>query len=226
MSSTKGFLNLFARSPISPLQAHMQEVNACVQLLIEFINATQANDWEQATAVRQQINATEEKADQLKMDFRSHLPANLLLPVPRLDLLQLVETQDKIANIAKDISGIMLGRKMNTPAKMHPFFLEYLTTSCEASEQAKLAIDGLDILLESGFKGKAATLVDNMIAKLNAIEKKSDDQQIQVRRELFAMEQELSPVDVMFIYKIIHWIGDLADTAQHMGSRLKMMVAT
>jgi uncharacterized protein len=222
---TEGLLKLFARSPISPLQAHMQEVNACVQLLINFFNASQQNDWELATNIRYKINEIEEKADQLKMDFRAHLPASLLLPVPRLDLLQLVETQDKIANIAKDISGIILGRKMYIPEQLQTQFLTYLTTSCAASEQAKQAIDDLDVLLESGFKGKAVSLVDEMITKLNRIEKESDNQQIEVRQKLFSLESEMSPVDVMFIYKIIHWVGDLADTAQHVGSRLKMMVA-
>lgn len=223
---TEGLLKLFARSPISPLQAHMQEVNACVQLLIEFFDASQKQQWDTALELRKKINETEERADQLKMDFRAHLPANLLLPVPRLDLLQLVETQDKIANIAKDISGIIIGRKMTIPTSMGPLFVEYLGKSYAASEQAKLAIDDLDILLESGFKGKAVALVDDMIQKLNDLEKQSDNLQVEVRQRLFALENDISPIDVMFLYKIIHWVGDLSDTAQHIGSRLKMMVAS
>ena len=107
------FLNLFARSPISPLQAHMNEVDNCVQLLPEFFSAVYSKNWERVNQVRESINEYEEKADQLKMDFRAKLPVHLLLPVPRLDLLQLIETQDRMANLTKDISGIVLGRKMS-----------------------------------------------------------------------------------------------------------------
>jgi hypothetical protein len=49
--------------------------------------------------------------------------------------------------------------------------------------------------------------------------------QIQVRRQLFAIELELNPIDVMFLYKIIEWVGDLADLAERVGSRLELMLA-
>ena len=38
------------------------------------------------------------------------------------------------------------------------------------------------------------------------------------------MEKELSPVDVMFLYKIVEWVGDLADHAEGAGSRLEIML--
>ena len=64
-----------------------------------------------------------------------------------------------------------------------------------------------------------------MISELNKLEKENDDLQIRVRQALFAIESELSPVDVIFLYKIITWVGDIADSAQNIGSKLKMMVA-
>ncbi|HBP75141.1 MAG TPA: phosphate transport regulator, partial [Alcanivorax sp.] len=36
---------------------------------------------------------------------------------------------------------------------------------------------------------------------------------------------ELPPVDVIFLYKIIEWIGDLADRAQKVGGRLQLLLA-
>ncbi len=225
MSTGDAFLKLFSRSPIGPIQAHMQEANQCAQLLPSFIEAANQQDWTLATSLREDINTSEEKADQLKIDLRSHLPAKLLLPIPRMDLLQLISTQDKIANLTKDISGIMIGRKMVIPTQLASDFSAYVKNSCAASEQAKCAIDDLDVLLESGFKGKAADLIDSMISELNKLEKENDDLQIRVRQALFAIENELSPVDVVFLYKIITWVGDIADSAQNIGSKLKMMVA-
>ena len=63
-----------------------------------------------------------------------------------------------------------------------------------------------------------------MIQTLNSAEHQSDDQQIILRQQVFDLESELSPVDVMFLYKILQWLGDISDKAQHIGSRLKMMV--
>ena len=53
----------------------------------------------------------------------------------------------------------------------------------------------------------------------------NDEQQITIRATLFKLESELSPVDVIFLYKIIEWVGDLADRAQKVGGRLQMLVA-
>jgi uncharacterized protein Yka (UPF0111/DUF47 family) len=49
--------------------------------------------------------------------------------------------------------------------------------------------------------------------------------QVAVRSKLFELEKDLPPVDVMFIYRVIEWIGDLADLAQRVGSRLEIMLA-
>ena len=67
--------------------------------------------------------------------------------------------------------------------------------------------------------------VEDMLKTLNKIEDDTDDLQIAIRATLLEKERELPPVDVMFMYKIIEWIGDLADLAQRVGSRLEVMLA-
>ena len=64
-----------------------------------------------------------------------------------------------------------------------------------------------------------------MINKLDDIEADTDRIQIQIRAEIYQLEKELPPVDVIFMYKIIDWIGELADRAQRVGSRLELMLA-
>jgi uncharacterized protein Yka (UPF0111/DUF47 family) len=35
----------------------------------------------------------------------------------------------------------------------------------------------------------------------------------------------MSPVSVMFWYRLIHWIGNLADYAERVGNRLLLLIA-
>ena len=49
--------------------------------------------------------------------------------------------------------------------------------------------------------------------------------QVAVRRELLDLESQLNPVDVMFLYSIIEWVGELADISERVGSRLELMLA-
>jgi uncharacterized protein Yka (UPF0111/DUF47 family) len=39
------------------------------------------------------------------------------------------------------------------------------------------------------------------------------------------IEQDLPPVDVIFYYKIIESIGDVADISQRIGSRVELLLA-
>ena len=84
----------------------------------------------------------------------------------------------------------------------------------------------IKVLLETGFKGREVILVENMLKELNAIECDTDEMQIKLRKQLRNIENELNPIDVMFLYKIIDWVGGLADIAERVGSRLELMLAS
>lgn len=219
------FLNLFGRSPIGPMQQHIAKANECAAQLIPFIDAVIAADWVTAESVQKQIAELEREADKLKKDVRVHLPKSLFLPVPRTDLLELLSVQDKVANRAKDIAGLMLGRQMAVPAPLQPAFRAFVQRSVDASAQALKAMNELDELLETGFSGREVTLVEKLIDELDRIEHDSDNLQIKLRSELFRIEKDLPPVDVMFLYQIIEWIGDVADRAQRVGNRLELLMA-
>ena len=216
--------DMFARSPIRLLQCHMRKTHACIELLLPFLTALLEENFKEAKKQQIIIASLEKEADELKKEVRQHLPKSLFLPVPRGDLLELLAKQELLANRAKDIAGIMLGRNMQVPKRLAKDFLFFLRRTIDASAQAYKAISEMDELLESGFRGKAAAIVDHMIEELNRIESDTDALQIKLRHDLFTMEKELKPIDVMFLYKIIEWIGELADSAQRIGSRLQMLL--
>ena len=157
--------------------------------------------------------------------MRQHLPKSLFLPVPRSDLLELLSVQDKVANRAKDIAGLMLGREMAIPQALQPLMRSFVQRTVDASAQALKAMNELDELLETGFGGREAALVEAMVLELEQIERDTDKMQIEVRRALFKLEKDLPAVDVMFLYKIIEWIGDVADRAERVGNRLEQLLA-
>ncbi len=222
---TTPFLNMFGRSPIRPLEAHMSKVHACVKELGPFFEAALAQKWSEVELIQRDIGRLEHEADDLKRDLRLHLPKGLFLPVSRSDLLQLLAVQDRLANKAKDIAGVVLGRKMIFPDNMAVSFMAFLHRSIDASHQANTAINELDELLETGFSGCEIKLVESMIAELSAIERDTDEKQIKLRQALFEIESTLPPVNVMFLYKIIEWTGELADRAREIGDRLQILLA-
>jgi predicted phosphate transport protein (TIGR00153 family) len=218
-------IDLFAASPMKPMQTHMQKVQEGVLMLPAFFEAVFAQNWDEMLKLQMAIRDIENEADDLKKALRLNLPSGLFMPVSRIDLLRLLTAQDKIVNKAKDIAGLVTGRKMSFPIEMRDDLIAYLARSIDAAKQADVAIRQLDELLETGFKGKEAAIVRKMITKLDQIENDVDMLQIEIRRELFQLEDNLPPVDVMFFYKVIDWIGELADQSQRVGARLEQLLA-
>ncbi|MFC3607672.1 TIGR00153 family protein [Stutzerimonas tarimensis] len=219
------FVSLFGRSPIGPMQQHMAKAHECAANLVPLFEAVIAEDWQQVERIQREMADLENEADKLKKNVRQHLPKSLFLPVPRSDLLDLLSVQDKVANRAKDIAGLILGRCMTVPAGIQPLMLAFVQRSVDASAQALKALNELDELLETGFSGREASLVEAMVQEVSEIERETDRMQIEVRRELYKLEKELPPVDVIFLYTIIEWIGDVADRAERVGNRLEQLLA-
>lgn len=66
---------------------------------------------------------------------------------------------------------------------------------------------------------------NRLVQQLDEIEDDTDRLQVQLRQKLYALEANLNPVDVMFLYKVLENIGDLADQADRVGARLELMLA-
>ena len=216
---------LFGKSPIRPLQQHMEQVYSCISELSDFMAAIHAQNWNSAEKIRKSIGHKEGKADVLKKKLRSRLPSTFMMPFSRRDLLDLLLIQDSIANIAKDVSGLMINRKMTLPDAISADVIE-LTDVCIATAKAALkAVNELDELVETAFGNRERKVVSSIIDDVNELESKSDKIQYEIRAKLFPLEQDLPPVDVMFYYRAVEWLGKLADAAQKVGSRLEVLLA-
>ncbi len=219
------FSKLFGRSPFGPMQDHMSKSFNCAEQLIPFFQAVLAEDWEHAETLQQRIAVLENEADDMKTAIRTNMPESLFMPVPRSDLLELLTVQDKIANKTKDIAGIMLGRRMLIPSSLAESMMTYVEKAVKAAEYASRALHEIDELIETGFGRHESEVVKKMIHKIDVCEHEADKLQVTLRAQLFSLETELPPVDVIFMYKIIDWIGDVSDRAERVGSRLQILLA-
>lgn len=218
-------LNLFGRSPVRPLQEHMAKVSECVRVLEPFFEAVVAGDENRMRELQEKIARLENEADDLKHDLRLHLPRTLFMPVERRDLLEVLTMQDNIANRAKDLAGLVRGRKMTIPDVISSQYLEFVRRSIDACTQAEKTVNELDELVETGFSGTEVETVQKLISELDRVEKDTDQIQVDIRARLFEIERELPPVDVMFLYRLIDWTGDIGDFSQRVGSRLQLLLA-
>ena len=225
MVTPNPFSAMFGRSPFQPLLTHIVKTSECADQLLPFFEATLEGDWEAAAFHRESVTRLEHEADELKTELRLNLPNTMFLPVSRSDLLDLISVQDKIANKVRDITGIMLGRRMQVPEELAQPMRDYMQTAVACVAQARHALEELRDLLDSGFGRNASDVMQKLIRELDRLEHQADAQQVAIRRQLFGLEDRLPPVEVMFLYTIIDWVGQLSDRAERVGSRLQIMTA-
>jgi len=216
---------IFGESPVAPMQEHMEVCFKAARALLPFFEQVMVYEWGEASMWRDKIVSLEKEADELKKQIRGQLPKSMFMPVPREDLLNLLWAQDQIANTARDISGIVLGRKMHIPEKIQKTFNEFVQRNCDAAKKARKSVRELDELYTTGFRGAEADFVEKLVDELDQIENETDEMQAQVREELFSLEKSLPPVDVIFLYQVIELIGEIGDMAERIGRRLELLLS-
>jgi predicted phosphate transport protein (TIGR00153 family) len=225
MKAANPIASLLGHSPFKPLQAHMKIVGDCVAVVPTLFDALIGGDGAGVNAAKDKIFETENQADKLKNQLRAQLPKSLLMPVDRRDLLELLDMQDSIADTAQDIAGLMVERNMEVLEDMKEPLLKLVNRCVDTANYAGKIIEELDELVEMGFGGRDATRVEVMVDELNAIEDETDELGMALAKTLFANEDKMSPVSVVFWYQMIQWIGDLADYAEKVGDRLRLLIA-
>jgi len=225
MSSGNTFSKLFGQSPFTALQEHMLVVQECAHEVQPLIESLVAGDQAEVERRKTRIFELEADADRIKHDLRASLPKSLFMPVDRRDLLEVLLLQDTIANVAQDIAGLLIERKMTIPDFLRDPLIVLTARCVDTVDHSAKVIGELDEMLAIGFRGREVDRVDEMLTELNIIEDETDELGIALARALFDHEDELKPVSVMMWYQIIEWVGDLADYAEKVGDHLRLLIA-
>jgi predicted phosphate transport protein (TIGR00153 family) len=217
--------NLVKRSPLVSIQEHMRVVLECAREVPGLLEALSDGNTSEFEQIKDRICAKEDEADKIKNALRGRLPKSLFMPIDRRDLLEVLHIQDSIADTAQDIADLLFERQMAIPEEMKEPVLVATRSSLDVCEFSLKVIEELDELLEMGFRGNEARHVEEMADKLNRIEDDADATELALAQTLFRIESKLDPVTVIMWYRIIEWIGDLADHAEKVGDRIRLFIA-
>ena len=223
--STSPLGRLFGPSPFRPIQGHMKTVESCAAEVEPLLAAFAQEDRDAMREHRRKIDELEGQADQQKNDLRGQLPRSLFLPVDRRDLLELLHLQDSIADAAQDVAEYLhLGPPALPDAFRTP--LDGLArSSLAAVRAARTAVDELDELLETGFRGREADSVETLLDEVGQLEHDADTEERELMKLLLRDADNLSRADFLLWYELIQKIGSLADYAEDVADRLRLLIA-
>lgn len=217
---------VLSSSPLAVMERHAETCLDCVTKLMSYFEAAQAGDWNKAEKLQLEISRLEGIADEIKMDVRKNLPRGLWMSVSRTDLLELVRVQDKMANETKDIAGLSLGRNLAFPQKLEKSLFKFIETVIEASAKAVEVVSATRELSRTAFGARQAKTIVSKCALVEKIERRSDELQSKLRAKLKAHEEDISPVDAIFLYQLLSNIGEIADHAEKVSHRAQIIAAS
>ena len=215
-------LNLFGRSPFTPLESHMEEVTICVYLLIDLFDALRNRDYRRLEEVAKKIGEQEHKADLTKNNIRNHLPKSLFLAIDRAQLLEILALQDSIADKAEDIAVLITLKPIEI---LEPFGQElqfFLAKTIETFNGARKIIKELQELLESSFGGIEAEKVRSMVDEVAFKEHEVDLIQRSLLKKMFAVEDQMSYSTFYLWQKIFQALGSISNLSENLANRVRM----
>ena len=224
MATSVNFGKLFHKKPFKPMHMHMKNATKCVGLMPAAIDAFLRADKEALEDIRQTINQLEGDADKILEELQRRLPRSMFLRVNRHDLLDVLELQEAIADRTQDIINLMLDLPMDVPEEMHKPVQQLVERCVAATNVAENIVKSFVDLAETRFKGPDVERIQKLIHETVAIETDADSLGIDITHTIFAHRNSMDPVCTIFLYKLIHWIDDLADYAEKLAIRTRLLI--
>ena len=211
--------------PLIDLKRHMDIVHRCAHQLIPLFDHLLAGDEAGTKEVAKLIFAAEHEADTLKHEIRSHLPRSLWLAINRSDLLEVLHHQDGIADRAEDIAGLLLLREWQVPENLREDLPAFVRETVAVVDRTHALVHRLDDLVATRFAGRVVEEVESAINAISKAESGCDKRERHLARSLFAAELDLNPVSVVLWYRVLEWLGDVADHAERTANKIRLTVA-
>ncbi|MFU8805929.1 MAG: TIGR00153 family protein [Bradymonadaceae bacterium] len=221
----RSIFGLFAKSPFPPLREMAHKVQECADQVPLLFDAFFEGDYDRVREIAEHISHLEHEADVVKTKIRDNLPKSLFLPVDRKDVLDVLAALDAVADCAEDV-GILFTLREMEPHEQLVKPLKKLVRRVKATvDKAVEIVDALEVLAEMSFTGPEAVRVLQMIDELNRLEHEADLVQDNLARTLFSMEDDIKFGSLFIWNKIFNKVGDMANSAEKMGNRLRLFLS-
>lgn len=215
---------IFGKSPFKPLVEHATCVIECIELITPVIDAWFNKDWDLIENLKSKVRAKEQKADEAKILIRQQLTKSIFLPVPRGDLLRILNHQDDIADTAEDLCVLLTMRKTIVPPELQEQTRQLANKGIEACRMVLGATEELNLLMETSFTGPEAKLVLEKADQTGKLEYEADIVAQAALKTLFEMEDRLGPITIVFLMRIFRVLGQLANHAENCGDNLRHLI--
>ena len=224
MSVFSSLNKLFGKSPFLPLMEHMEKVKKSVNFIPELMEAFIENDNNTIKGAIKNISEKEHEADIIKNHLRDNLPSSPFNGNINQDILNILHSQDSIADCAEDLAHLIEIKPMKVIPEMQEPLREFYKKVMETVDMIYNIVIKLDALSKATFSGPLAKNLLKDINNLCEQEHIADVLQINVAKILFENEGKISPTEIFIWSKILNKLGDVANNAEKTGNLIRLLL--
>lgn len=217
---------LFGKSPFATLLTHMTKVANCMEKLSKLLEILPKMEVEKIERLAAEISNLEHEADITKNDIRNHLPKSIFLPIDRGHFLEILSTQDSIADLAEEIGELLIMRPLDLCKQVKIDFQALYKKNVDVFWDAKQVITEIDELLESSFGGIEAEKVKGMVEQIAYKEHQASLLKQKLLKQLFSEGDELSSALFFLHLKLIEEISSISNLSEKLANRIRMVLET
>ena len=194
---------------------YCQELTHCMEILQASLREYCENSDREVLKVNTaRIHEVESHADDICGEIEVMMYSKAVFPESRGDILGLLESMDKVPNQAESILRMVLNQHIEIPGEFTEKILELTDTCCRAAEAMRTAGEKL-------FSDYTTATV--AIGKIDELESEADRMEAELTEKVFA--SDLDDFRKIILRDLIENIGKIADRAENVGDRIRIIVA-
>lgn len=214
------------QSPLKLLYEHAIVTQNAAQFIIPALNNYFDN--QSIDQMCTQVDILEDKADELKIMIRESYSKLKFVYFDRVDILTILHEEDAVIDAVDDFLKSLTLNKLEKPLTkdLKDLMFELAQNSFDSVHMMTMAVEDLLMLVESSFSRSIASEEDRLATKVETDESRTDRVSLQLGKKIYSMKNSMHPVDLYFLEKLAGLLTRIADHAENVAERIRMITHT
>ena len=223
--SRTSIVDTLPQSPFKILMAHFDRSCRSVHKLNEMIELYLKGDFTEAASLSVEVSRLEHEADEIKRHLRATVPRMILMPISRQDILDILASNERIADSAQDVAQILDMRETVFPKAIHPMLKRFIRHVMDSVEALRDMMKHLEKVLARTFARIETQEVIALGHHVHEHEYKADSTNKQLSKAIYALEGKENPLAIFHMMRFTDVLDSVADNAENAALKIVLVVS-
>ncbi|MCD6102739.1 MAG: DUF47 family protein [Thermotogaceae bacterium] len=212
-------------SPIELLREHAQTTKKASEFILPTLEAFLSENAETLSTISKRVDQLERNADDLKVQIRESYSKLKFVYFDRVDVLTILQQEDAVIDAIDDFAKYVMLNTLENPLdkELANLLFQLAREASQAIDVMFKSVEGLILVVESSFSPKSLQDEEKEALEVEDLEASTDKTSIEIGKRLFSMKNSFHPVDLFFLEKVVRLLARIADHAENVVERIRMI---